>query len=108
MNIINLYRKNKFYFSKEYTGDLTQFIDTFLKNTEVDYGLYTYIMKFPDKVHYVIRYHGATRGCVIVNNKTDNIIQDIIIYNDCYIYNPDLANILKKYMRGKIILNEPK
>lgn len=96
---ILLTKKEKSY--KDLTNDLTREMDTFLTMSNEYFETYLY-----DKCQnkWPIRYPGATRGHVEVNE--DDVIIDIKLYDDKYhtdgIYKPEVRDIFKKYIGMKL------
>jgi len=88
----------------EYTNDLTREMDTYLGYKKGLARTYIYDTKFEDC--YAIRYPGATRGHIRVND--NDIITEIILYRDKYntdkIYKENVRECFKKYIGMKLVM----
>lgn len=92
----------------EYTSELTKEMDTYLLHPH--HCLKTYMVEFETtdkKVTWVIRYPGATRGCMVEEN---GIITEIKFYQDsCYetlkTYRKEMESIIDKYIGLKVVVN---
>ena len=89
----------------EYTNDLTREMDKYLKYKS-KYAQ-TYIMeveKIKDRYYSALRYPGATRGHIEVDD--NNIIIDIKLYTDLStdkIYEYNVRDIFKNYIGKKLL-----
>lgn len=96
-------KKEEYY---ELTNDLTREMDTYLKY-KCKFKTYIYISFIGDKQYILIRYPGATRGNIIVDDNM--IIKEINLYNDeCHtdkIYNSEIRDCFSKYIGMKFIYN---
>lgn len=85
-------------------NDLTRFMDSHTK--QITPGFYNYIYDTPFDHKWAIRYPGATRGHIEVDEHS--IIIDIKIYNDDYktndIYESDLEEQLTQFIGRKLVI----
>lgn len=91
----------------QYTNDLTREMDTYIRFKSVcSFNTYIYD-KYKDM--YPIRYPGATRGHVKVDE--DDIIVDIVLYkgedyDTSEIYESNVEECFKKYIGMRFAINE--
>jgi hypothetical protein len=88
----------------DYVNDLTKEIDKHLIGNYPDY-VCTYIYEGKPNEHgcYALRFPGATRGGIKVNE--DNIIEEIIFFRDIrFIYDDAVEEAVKKFIGAKIII----
>lgn len=87
-----------------HVNDLTQEMDSYLKDSIS--GFYTYIYNSKCNNKYPIRYPGATRGHIEVDE--NDIIINIKLYIDKYetntIYNDSVVECFEKYVGKKFII----
>lgn len=90
----------------EWVNDLTHFMDSFLIRKSKYFE--TYICKNKtSRNHWVIRYPGATRGHILVDD--DNIILDIVLYDTCDMcYSKDIYEYVKIVIGDKLIFDDEK
>lgn len=97
---------------RHYTNDLTKEMDNYLsdnlKEIKEKYGPRTYIDGNPINNTWLIRYPGATRGCIVTDN--NGIITEIQLYKDDYntdkIYGPVVRQCFDKYIGMKMVIGE--
>lgn len=83
-------------------NDLTKELDTYLDFSQ-KYDLNNYIYEHPFNNSWPIRYPGATRGGIRVDE--NNIITDIVLYKDSDdIYKENVRDILEKYIGMKLVV----
>jgi hypothetical protein len=90
----------------DYVNDLTREIDKHLKGKEWPEFWCTYIDGDVPNAHgwYSLRYPGATRGGIKVNE--DNIIEKIEFFKDItFIYDDSVEEAVKKFIGCKIIIS---
>ena len=90
----------------ELTNDLTREMDSYYAYDK-KYLEYTRTYLYPyDKNIWLIRFPGATRGRIVLNN--DGIIVEIELYDDEYrtddIYKPEVRECFKKYIGMKLVI----
>lgn len=87
------------------TNDLTREMDNYLIKSIDSTRLKTYIYDyfFEESMCYAIRFPGATRGFIRINE--ENIIKEIKLYDDLKeIYENDVINCFRKYIGMKLII----
>lgn len=88
---------------RDYTNDLTREMDSYLCN-HVD-SFRTYIYDTPFNNTWAIRYPGATRGHIKLDE--NNIIKEIVLYknyNSHTIYKDNIEECFSKYIGMKFII----
>lgn len=97
MDIITKREKDSF------QNDITREMD---KHLILGYSFYTYIYDELIKGKVIIRYPGATRGCISIDQ--DSIITDIAIYDppevSCYL--PSVNEAVKQFIGCKLVFTE--
>lgn len=95
----------------EIFNEITRELDKYILYTNLPYCHGTYIMKWVyDNDHtWCIRFPGATRGCITVND--DMIIEDIKLYDDTAFdlkgvacYKKEAKDALVKFIGTKLII----
>lgn len=89
----------------DYVCDLTREMDMCLNIERHSFNTYIYHEKIDG--YWLIRYPGATRGKIVVDE--NDVIKNIILYDNTYvarIYGYKVKNIFKKYIGKKIIIEE--
>ena len=65
-----------------------------------------YIYNTPLNNRYIIRYIGASRGCIDIDD--NNVITDVRIYHDKYrtdrIYNENVDELLKRFIGYELVI----
>lgn len=85
-------------------NDLTKELDDYLLINET-YKINNYIYDHPFDNSWPIRYPGATRGGIRVDE--NNIITDIVLYEDSDdIYKKNVREILSKYIGMKLVVEK--
>lgn len=85
-------------------NDLTKELDDYL-DFNLKYKLNNYIYDHPFDNSWPIRYPGATRGGIRVDE--NNIITDIVLYEDSDdIYKKNVRDILSKYIGMKLVVEK--
>lgn len=85
----------------QYTNDLTQeFDENTVHSRHKSFVTYIYNNK-PKDSHFILRYLGATRGVIKVDE--NNIIRNIKIFNDVNCYDNNIDQVIEKYKGYKII-----
>ena len=83
------------------TNDLTREMDSYLKYECEGFATYIYSHSLDGK-NWLIRYPGATRGGIEVDENM--IIKSIKLGEQGSIYKPEVKDILEKYIGMKLII----
>lgn len=77
MNILKMMPMSNKYFKDYYTNELTEFLDAHME-FKPNHPLTNYCMRYDD-THIAIRYPGATRGDIEIDE--NNVVIDVKLYN---------------------------
>lgn len=96
---------NKMVTDLEYVNNITKYLDTLLlpgyKKAHEQIGVSTYVEKYSED-KYIIRFPGATRGHILVDD--DNIIKYIEIYDHIQCYEKDTNKKIQDFVGTKLEL----
>lgn len=85
------------------TNDLTREMDKYILFDIFPDNTYTWVYRDKIKSCYVMRFFGASRACARVDE--NDVITDIIIYDDMKSYKEEVKEAVKKFIGYKIVFD---